>query len=60
MPSRLFILGSGFGSLELSTTLLSTKLSEAMGKRVIVTLIDKSEGPDKFGSHVRKGSPGSL
>lgn len=56
MTSRLFILGSGFSGLEFSATLLSTTLSEAMGKRVDVTLIDKPEGPDKFGPNVKKAS----
>lgn len=39
MKTRILILGAGFGGLELSTT-----LSEAMGDRIDVTLIDKSDG----------------
>ena len=38
MPSRILILGAGFGGLE-----LSTMLSEALGDAVEVTLIDKSD-----------------
>jgi sulfide:quinone oxidoreductase len=38
MPTRIVILGAGFGGLELSTT-----LSEALGDTVDVTLIDKSD-----------------
>lgn len=39
MAPRILILGAGFGGLELSTT-----LSEAMGGRIDITLIDKSDG----------------
>jgi sulfide:quinone oxidoreductase len=38
MKTRILILGAGFGGLELSTT-----LSEQLGERVDVTLIDKSD-----------------
>lgn len=38
MPTRALILGAGFGGLELATT-----LSEALGEKVEVTLIDKAE-----------------
>jgi sulfide:quinone oxidoreductase len=38
MPKRVLILGAGFGGLELATT-----LSEALGERVEVTLIDRGE-----------------
>jgi sulfide:quinone oxidoreductase len=38
MPTRALILGAGFGGLELATT-----LSEALGEKVEVTLIDRSE-----------------
>ena len=38
MPTRIIILGAGFGGLE-----LSTMLSEALGDTVDVTLIDKSD-----------------
>jgi sulfide:quinone oxidoreductase len=38
MPTRVLILGAGFGGLELATT-----LSEALGDKVEVTLIDKAE-----------------
>jgi sulfide:quinone oxidoreductase len=39
MKPRILILGAGFGGLEMSTT-----LSEAMGDRIEITLIDKSDG----------------
>jgi sulfide:quinone oxidoreductase len=38
VPTRALILGAGFGGLELATT-----LSEALGEKVEVTLIDKAE-----------------
>ncbi|HEY2536216.1 MAG TPA: FAD-dependent oxidoreductase [Solirubrobacteraceae bacterium] len=38
MPTRVLILGAGFGGLE-----LSSMLSEALGERVEVTLIDRGE-----------------
>jgi sulfide:quinone oxidoreductase len=38
MPTRVLILGAGFGGLELATT-----LSESLGERVEVTLIDQGE-----------------
>ena len=38
MSNRVLVLGAGFGGLELSTI-----LSEALGERVLVTLIDKSD-----------------
>jgi sulfide:quinone oxidoreductase len=38
MPTRALILGAGFGGLELATT-----LSDALGEKVEVTLIDKGE-----------------
>ena len=38
MSTRVVILGAGFGGLELATT-----LSEALGDKVDVTLIDKSD-----------------
>jgi sulfide:quinone oxidoreductase len=39
MKPRILILGAGFGGMELSTS-----LSEALGDKIDVTLIDKSEG----------------
>lgn len=39
MKTRILILGAGFGGLELSTS-----LSEALGDKVAITLIDKAEG----------------
>jgi len=39
MKTRILILGAGFGGLELSTS-----LSEALGDRLDITLIDKAEG----------------
>src|ERR1700738_2951157 len=39
MPTRVLILGAGFGGLE-----LSTMLSQALGESVDVTLIDKNDG----------------
>jgi sulfide:quinone oxidoreductase len=38
MPTRVLVLGAGFGGLE-----LSARLSEGLGDDVGVTLIDKSE-----------------
>jgi sulfide:quinone oxidoreductase len=38
MPTRVLILGAGFGGLELATT-----LSESLGEKVEVTMIDKGE-----------------
>jgi sulfide:quinone oxidoreductase len=38
MKSRIVVLGAGFGGLELSTL-----LSESLGDRIEVTLIDKSD-----------------
>jgi sulfide:quinone oxidoreductase len=38
MPTRVVILGAGFGGLELATT-----LSEALGEKVEITLIDKGD-----------------
>ena len=38
MPTRILVLGAGFGGLE-----LSTRLSEELGDDVQVTLIDKSD-----------------
>ncbi len=38
MPTRVLVLGAGFGGLE-----LSTRLAEELGDEVQVTLIDKSD-----------------
>ena len=38
MPTRLVVLGAGFGGLE-----LTTRLADEFGAEVHVTLIDKSE-----------------
>ena len=38
MPTRVLVLGAGFGGLE-----LATMLSEALGDDIDVTLIDKSD-----------------
>ena len=39
MSKKVLILGAGFGGLE-----LSTRLTEALGDRVEITLIDKNDG----------------
>ena len=49
MDLQVVVLGAGFGGLE-----LSSMLSEALGDRVDVTLIDKSESFSfGFSKHVR-------